>query len=366
MLGRQSLLDDLEDAISCGSPERRIETLRRVTDLFLAGADRLNDAQIGVFDDVLCHLIKRIETKAVVELSARMAPLEVAPIEIIRRLARDDEIAVAGPVLTQSPRLTTRDLVEIAQTKSQAHLLAISGRSALEELVTDELVNRGNREVVHQVAKNAGARFSQSGFTTLVKRAERDDELSKKLAVRIDLSLGLLHELLSKATEAVRAWLLAHAPAGARDEIERVISSISRELRNEVTAPRDFGAAQKQIEELKRQNGLNEAAIMSFISAGRYEQMTVALSELSSAPLEIIIPLMRNHSNDGLLIACKAGGLKWPTVCAMLNNRFSHHSLPEEQLAQAKAAYLKLSHQTAERILRFWRVRHAATQSIDR
>ena len=65
--------------------------------------------------------------------------------KLVRRLAKDDDIAVAGPVLTQSPRLPETDLVEIAKTKSQAHLLAISGRTGIAEAVTDVLVRRGDR-----------------------------------------------------------------------------------------------------------------------------------------------------------------------------------------------------------------------------
>src|SRR6195256_6983959 len=143
MGAQQFLIAELEDAIQSGSSERRVETLRRVTDLFLNDADRLNEAQIGLFDDVLCHLIKRIETKALVELSGHLAPVDNSPIEVIRRLAQNDEIAVAGPVLTQSARLTSDDLIEIAESKSQQHLLAISGRDQIEEAVTDVLIDRG-------------------------------------------------------------------------------------------------------------------------------------------------------------------------------------------------------------------------------
>jgi hypothetical protein len=74
MGGHTSLIVELEDAIKSGAQDRRVETLRRVTDLFLSDADRLNEAQIGVFDDVLVHLIQRIETRALAELSARLAP----------------------------------------------------------------------------------------------------------------------------------------------------------------------------------------------------------------------------------------------------------------------------------------------------
>jgi len=135
MRARNSVFAELESAIKCGSREKRIESLRRITDLFLSDVDRFNEEQISVFDDVLCHLIKRIETKALAELSARLAPIDNAPIEVVRKLARNDNIVVAAPVLTQSGRLTKNDLIEISQTKSQAHLLAISGRANLEEVV---------------------------------------------------------------------------------------------------------------------------------------------------------------------------------------------------------------------------------------
>src|ERR1700684_3045884 len=94
----QSLISELEDAIQSGSKDKRVDSLRRITDLFVSDANRLNDQQIEVFDDVLGHLIKRIEGKALAELSRRLSPINNAPIEIVRRLARDDDITVAEPV----------------------------------------------------------------------------------------------------------------------------------------------------------------------------------------------------------------------------------------------------------------------------
>jgi len=124
----QSLIAELEDAIQSGSKDKRVETLRRVTDLFVADADRLSDQQIDVFDNVLGHLIKRIEGKALAELSRRLGPINNAPIDVVRRLARDDNIVVAEQILTTSARLSDTDLIEIASTKTPTHLMAISAR----------------------------------------------------------------------------------------------------------------------------------------------------------------------------------------------------------------------------------------------
>jgi uncharacterized protein (DUF2336 family) len=359
MGGHNSLLVELEDAIKSGSQDKRVETLRRVTDLFLGDADRLNEAQIGVFDDVLVHLIQRIETRALAELSARLAPVDNAPIEVIRTLARNDEIVVAAPVLTQSARLTTNDLVEIARTKSQGHLLAISGRAHIEEAVTDQLLSRGDREVVHTLAKNAGARFSQSGFTMLVNNAETDESLAKSVGVRLDLPLAVLKALLSKATEAVRSWLLSHAPPEAKTEISRTLATISNAISREAAAPRDFTLAQQLVAAMQERGELNEAAVSGFATSQKYEETVVALSALCAASVQLVAALMKSERNEGLLVSCKAAGLKWPTVTAILRNRFAHHSVPDDELAHARADYLSLSQASAQRTLRFWQVRAA-------
>ena len=104
-------MDELEQAVQSGSREQRVDTLRRITDLFLLAPAQLNAQQISVFDDVLAHLVARVESKARAELANRLAPVEQAPVDVIKRLGHDDDIAVAGPVLRQSTRFTTEDLV---------------------------------------------------------------------------------------------------------------------------------------------------------------------------------------------------------------------------------------------------------------
>ena len=120
-----------------------------------------------LFDDVFGLLIEEIESKARAELSNHLAPVSNAPVKVLRTLANDDDIAVAGPVLKLAPRLPEADLVDVAKTKSQAHLQAISARPALGEAVTDVLVRRGDREVARRVADNRGARISETRLFAL-------------------------------------------------------------------------------------------------------------------------------------------------------------------------------------------------------
>src|SRR5277367_1321471 len=153
-----SFLDDLEEAVARGTPESRARALWHTADLMIAG--RFSDDEIWTFGEVVSRLAAEIEVAARAQLSERLARFDRAPVNIIHKLAFDDAIEVAGPVLRESRQLETYALVANACTKSQAHMLSISKREKLEERVTDELVKRGDREVVKSVAGNNGARFS--------------------------------------------------------------------------------------------------------------------------------------------------------------------------------------------------------------
>src|ERR1700742_4833802 len=120
----ENLLDELQETLSHGTVAKRVEALRKVTDLFVNGAVDYSDEQVGLFDDVFQCLIAHLEVSARALLSSRLAPIDTAPPRTIRTLAFDDEIEVAGPVLSQSARLDDEALIELARSKSQAHLLA--------------------------------------------------------------------------------------------------------------------------------------------------------------------------------------------------------------------------------------------------
>lgn len=354
----EALIGDLETAVQDGQHDRRVAMLRRVTDLFLDTAHLLNNEQVDVYGDVLSHLIKQVEDKVLAEMGTKLAPVDNAPGAVIQSLARHDEIAVAGPVLSLSNKLSDDDLIDIAKTKGQGHLGAISGRARLAEGVTDILVERGDSEVVLKLATNQGAAFSSMGFNVMVKRAEADESLAEKLGVRLDLPPYLLQELMAKATEAVRERLLAQAPAGS--DLQKALATASRDVLRKVgTSSRNFRHAEALISGMADKNQLNEEAIASFAKAGHYEEMVVGLARLCAAPVDLIGPLMQNASHEGVLIACKAADFQWSTLNAILAIRTSRPVSPAE-IESARADFQKLSLATARRVFRFWLVRGVA------
>jgi uncharacterized protein (DUF2336 family) len=356
-----SLIEELESSIKAGDAQGRVNTLRQITDLFLHDANRLNDEQISVFDDVLCLLAEKIEKTALVELGNRLAPVDLAPIKVIRRLARDEAIEVAAPVLTGSRRLTTADLVEIVQTKSQAHLLAISGRTTLESTLTDALLVRGNQEVVSTLAKNAGANFSETGFTRLVERADGDDALSEIVGLRKDLPTSLLQELLRRATEAVKQKILLLVPPERRQDVECIITKIGQSITG--NSQDDYSEAENGVAALAAKGRLDDAAIVAFVQKRQRRELVAALARLSSAPITLIAQLLNGHRNDAILFPCKAAQLSWPTVEFILHDRLAGQHGREEIIGLARKDYAKLATATAQRTVRFMSVHDTANRS---
>ncbi|MFL6840414.1 MAG: DUF2336 domain-containing protein [Bradyrhizobium sp.] len=350
----QSIIAELENAVSGSSSAKRIETLRQVTDLFLHDGDRLSDEQVRVFDSALCLLVGRVETQAKAELSKRLAPLDYAPFEVIRQLARDDEIAVAGDVLTHSSRLATDTLVEIASTKGQAHLLAISERAELPEAVTDVIVDRGEGKVIRRLASNAGARFSEAGYSGIIARTKADDELIEILGLRVDLPPKFLHELLRRAKDTVRTRLLAVASRAVQGEITRVLNDIGSDA-----APppaRRFGIAEEFVKLMLQLNELDDAAVFKFAEEKKLDEVIVSLAVLNDVPTEMMARLLEGLRSDLILIPCRSARLNWPTVETILRNRPAPLPIDEQTLAVAQQDYRKLSMETARRTVRFWQL----------
>src|SRR6201995_2342458 len=310
-----SIVDEVETAINTGSAEKRLETMKRVTDFFLSSAVKLNGEQIELFDNVLERLIKTIELRAIADISARialaelsgkLAPIAQAPPSVIRRLARNDEIAIAGPVLSESARLGTEDLLEIAETKGGRHLLAISGRWWWKEVVTDALLARRYPAVSRRIINNPGARVSASGFAKVLAQAESDPELAVETGIRVDLPSELRRQLLRNPTDAVRSGLLSRAPPHLFEEIRTAIAAFSAGVNREMSKVRDFATAARFIGLLREKGELSEATLLGFARQRKYEETVAALAALSRSSIEVIRPLMQSLRDDGVLIPCKA------------------------------------------------------------
>lgn len=354
MAAPASLLPELEDVVQHGSAEKRAETLRRITTLFLDGAPAFNDHHVALFDDVIGCLIAEIEAKALAELARRIAPVDNAPAKVVATLARNDDIDVAGPVLRAS-HLSDPDLIAIAETKSQQHLLAMAKRDSLSEALSEVLVKRGDRSVAHSIADNRGAHLSERAFTSLIDRAQQDGDLAEKVGQRTDIPPRLFRQLLLQASEVVQRRLLAAARPETQTEIRKILAKVTDEV-GAKAAPRNYTAAMAAVRALHKERKLTEADVANYAEGGKYEETIAALSTICAVPVEVVDRLMNGERADPVLILARSANFGWPTVKSVINARPGQKPT-QSVIDAAHENFERLTTATAQRVVRFWQVR---------
>jgi uncharacterized protein (DUF2336 family) len=355
-----SMIPGLEEIVKGGDPKRRAEAARRISEMYLQDAPNLRSHHVDLFDGILVGLVPHTGLAARVDLAERLSVLANAPRALVGQLAREDEILIAGPLLRRSPVIDEWVLIEIAEIKGQGHLLAMSERPTLSPGLTDVIVRRGDRDTVRRAAGNAGALFSQSGYSALIKRANQDGVLTLTVGQRDDLSEPQLKDLLEGSIDIIRRRLLEVVKPVRQAAIKQAMSEISG-VPEIVESHPDFAPAQRAILALRSAGELNEAALLGFAKDHKYEESIAALAAMSGVRIATLDRLIAGDRHDPILIVGKTIGLEWATVRALILLRLGPNRVPAPaDIEGARVNFARLMPSTAERVVNFWQTKQSA------
>ena len=263
-------------------------------------------------------------------------------------------------MLRHSERLDDKTLVATARTKSQDHLLAISKRSFVPVVVTDELVTRGNREVVHSVAANNGARMSDFGFLHMIKRSEGDSILAEHLGLRKEIPRHIFHQLIAKASDDVRRKLERERPELA-GQIQNSVADVAGALHSKFgPASKSYFTAKKVVTTQHQYGNLNENSILECARAHKIEETTVGLSLLCSLPVDVVERALADTGGELTLILANALDFRWETAMALLFLGAKDHRISAGDLDDMREKYARLNIETSRSVLRLYQSRKDA------
>ncbi len=342
------MLERLSEMSADASSEGRRTLLNAVTDLFLHDGET-SEAANEHYTEIAKRSLDAMDSDDRAAYAERVAAEPQLPNPIAKRLATDDEAAVAQLVLRLSPVLSDDDLAAIAVTHSQAHLAAIAERASLSETVTDVLVERGDRKVLRTVSGNEGATFSDRGLDTLITRGDGDTQIARNLAERSD---DLPATQARRVLQIAAKMSLAPAP-----DIETEVIDASKNKHFARKARERRLEVRLLIADLKDGKRTIDEVVTSLCGDDRAFDLAQVLSTFSDIPNTQALRALLQKEASGIAVACKAMGLSAAGFRSVLEMRASRLGIPAKQIERDLASYEGLTAELSERAMRFLKVR---------
>lgn len=351
-------LHDLIALAQESSSERRRELLRGVTDLFFATDGERAGQEMALFDDIMSQLASEFEEAVRVELSHRMAAAGHPPHGLLQDLARDKSIAVAQPILAQSPALTDHDLLVVARTRGQDHLRAISQRPTVSEAVSEAIVERGDDQTLNVLLRNDGAELSRESHERAVDRAAGNPELHEAVIGRESLPIDLINEMYFVVEARLRETILKRNAEVDPAELDAALERGRKQLGARHGAlPADYAESEAAIRALLAKNAVTPALLAGYLRNRETTKFLVALSELAGVDFNTARRILEKRELDALAIVCKAAGFErslFLTFAVLILDRDANAMGRAREYGEL---YETLPRDTAQRTIRFWRMR---------
>ena len=351
-------LNKLKDLAKEDSSTKRRELLREITDVFFE-TDIANDPQANDhFEDIVCSITRQMDAEIRKEIANRYSTSPKAPKKLVQELAADD-FYVAEPVLQHSPVLQDTDLNAIIERNGEDHMRAISKRDSLSPAVTGPLIARGDAQTLTQLTTNTGAQFSREGMEMLVAKAETQKELHAPLVRRQDVPPDLLNEMYFYVEEKLRSSIMERNKNLSEEELSRALQAARSRLDNPAknNKPADFEEAERYIAAKKLRKQIDGPLLVRLLHEHKPTHFSLAFSELAGVDFQTAEKIRQNNNIEAMAIICKAIDLPRDlfATLAVLNDKSSENDI--SSIRELGRVYTDIPRETAERTLRFWRMR---------
>jgi uncharacterized protein (DUF2336 family) len=353
-----SRLLDLIDLAQETSSQKRRELLREVTDLFFSPHAAHSEAEMGLFDSVLVQLSSEMEAAVRAELSGRFADASGAPRRLIFKLANDESLEVAEPVLTRSNALSEDELLEVVKHRGQGHLRAVSKREAVSEAVSDVIVERGDDQTLGVLLRNDGARLSREASEAAVERAAKNPELHEAVVERANLPPDLLNEMYFVVEARLRQRILEENARLDPALLENALrAGRKRVAAHDGALPADYDQAEAYVRELREADELTPRVLARFLRSGTMTHFLVALAQLADIDFHTARRIVEKRELDALAVVCKAADLEKALFLTYAVVLLGTDNDAMGRAQEYGRLYADLPRDTALRTLRFWRMR---------
>jgi uncharacterized protein (DUF2336 family) len=314
-------------------------------------SDRLRRSAYEVLDILVRDQIAKVRQI----LSEALKDVADAPPEIIQRLARDYEIAVAGPVLQYSPLLSDSDLIEIIGHSGAEAAAAVARRRGVSAEVADAIDRSGDVAAITALLENPSAQIREETLDSLVERAPRIVPWHRPLVMRPALSGKAARKLATFVATDLLETLRARKDLDPETTRE-VAAVVMRRLAETGDAPAGNAAAAQQAAEapvpaldrarkMHAAGTLHDEALLTALRQGDRAFVRAGLALLADMPVVCVDKIVAAQSAKGMVSLAWRAGLtmrsafrlqvafaRIATSAAIEPNNEGGYPLPEEAM----------------------------------
>jgi uncharacterized protein (DUF2336 family) len=301
--------------------EVRLELAQKIARLTPGLTEEQHHKLREITYEVLRILVRDQVTRVRRMLAEILKDVANAPPDVIRALAGDSEIVVAGPVLQFSPVLTDEDLLEIIRSVPiPGALSAIARRSEVRAEVADALCGTSDVAAITQLLENESAQIREETLDQLIDCAPNRVEWHGPLVRRPSLppkAARRLGRFVARSLLAVLSERCDLDSAAMREVNALMMRRLAAEEKAEqadVVPKHGASKAQTPISEalararsLKARSQLGEEDVLGALGTDR-TFARAAIAVLAGVSVEVVDRVLTAHSAKGVTaLAWKSG-----------------------------------------------------------
>lgn len=340
------------------SSDKRRDLLRQITDMMMANPEKQTAESYGVLDGIAMSVVSDVTSEVRAQIAKALTESGL-PLGKTARTLSLETIDIAGPVIERWHALTQSDLLEIVNTKSQAHMLAVTKRPDIEEPVSDALVSRGEDHVVASLLENSSAKIGRAAYEKISIRAGKGGSLQASFARRQNVPMDLMAKLYNSVATELRKEILHQFKSVPQDVLDASLEkSWSRVEKMYAAQPEGFEQAQIKLKKVESAGELKPALLGRLLKEGPQSRTLffLACAKLTDVDYHLVYRFFEERDLDAFALICRAAGFDHMLFSQLAQSMNKEGDTPV-CLESVTALYQAVPMDAAMRAVRFWKVR---------
>lgn len=342
----------LQSLASARSDEARQALFERMASLALDPGSKLKAEERHGVDRLMANLLRYVERSVRSHLAVRMAKLDDPPRAVLRALAVDD-IAVAKPIITNSPALDDQTLIDIAREGSHEHRLAVAARPHVSAAVTEAVIDLDDLEISECVVGNETAAIAPAALNRLASQSEHSDSLRQALLARPDLPPLVAHRMFWWVSGAVRRHILERHAV----DVDQLNELLEGAVKDGLLAISHDAAVKRVVDAINSHARGPLSNLIHVLRKGSIDNFTISLCDRLGVDLVTARRIVGDAGGESFAVACKAMDAdrgQFTSMYLLLDFKRNGRARPPAALTHLTSIYDRVSRSKATASIALW------------